>query len=54
MENQDWVMYATVIFSCLFAISEALSVIPAVKANGIFQMIYNILKTITAKEKPKE
>jgi hypothetical protein len=29
---------------CL-AISEGLSLIPAVKSNGIFQLIYNILKS---------
>lgn len=29
------------ILAGLFAISEALSLIPAIKANGIFQAIYN-------------
>ena len=28
-------------FGVLFAISEALSLIPAIKANGVFQAIYN-------------
>lgn len=51
MENQNWTMYVTVIFGCLFAISEALTVIPSVKSNGVFQMIYNVLKTITGKDK---
>lgn len=28
----------------LLAVSEALSLIPAVKSNGIFQLVYNFLK----------
>ena len=42
----NWLMYVTVVFACLFAISEALSVIPTIKANGVFQVIYNILKAL--------
>lgn len=34
------------IVSALLAISEALSMIPSVKANGIFQAIFNTLKSI--------
>lgn len=34
------------VLGVLFAISEALSLIPAVKSNGIFQLIANILKTL--------
>ncbi len=30
----------------LLALSEALSLIPAIKANGVFQMIVNVLKYI--------
>lgn len=37
---------ALAIVAALLAISEGLSLIPAVKANGIFQAIYNILKSI--------
>ena len=48
--NQEYSMYIMVIIGCLFAISEALSVIPAVKANGIFQAIFNILKALVAKK----
>lgn len=33
----------------LLAVSEALSLIPAVKSNGIFQLIYNALKSIKKK-----
>lgn len=33
-----------IIVAALLAVSEALSLIPAVRANGIFQMIWNLLK----------
>ena len=33
-----------VIVSAALAISEALSLIPGIKSNGIFQLVYNILK----------
>ena len=33
-----------IILSALLAVSEALSFIPAVKSNGIFQLVYNVLK----------
>jgi hypothetical protein len=33
----------------LFGISEALSLIPSVQSNGIFQLIFNILKKLTTK-----
>ena len=38
-----------VIVTALLAISEALALIPVVKANSIFQLIVNILKTIAGK-----
>jgi hypothetical protein len=41
------------IVSALFAISEALTVIPGVKANGIFQAIYNGLKSLKEFLTPK-
>jgi hypothetical protein len=34
----------SIVIGILLAISEALSLIPAVKANGIFQMLWNMLK----------
>jgi len=40
-----------VIVAALLAVSEALSLIPAVRANGIFQMIQNALKLIGGKKK---
>jgi hypothetical protein len=38
-----------VIFGGLFAISEALSMIPQVKSNGIFELFYNIIKDLAGK-----
>lgn len=42
-----------IIFGVLFGISEALSMIPALKSNGIFQMVLNILKTLARSGSPK-
>ncbi|MBA7472735.1 hypothetical protein ES707_08067 [subsurface metagenome] len=39
-----------VIATALFAISEALSLIPALRANGIFQVIWNVLKVLAGKK----
>ncbi len=38
-----------IIAGALFAISEALSLIPSVKANGMFQLIFNALKSLLGK-----
>ncbi len=35
-----------VIMAALLAVSEALSLIPSVKANGIFQGCYNVIKAL--------
>lgn len=40
--------------AALLAVSEVLSLIPQVKANGIFQAIWNILKMITGENPKKE
>ena len=40
---------STVIFGALFFVSEALALIPSVKANGVFQMIFGWLQS----EQPK-
>jgi hypothetical protein len=40
-----------IIVSAALAISEALSLIPAIKSNGIFQLIYNLLKALAGKGK---
>lgn len=37
------------ILAVLLGISEALALIPAVKANGIFDLVLSILKKIVAK-----
>ena len=38
------------IVGVLFALSEALSVIPFFKSNGVFQLIYNTLKGLVGKK----
>ena len=35
-----------IIVAAALAISEALSLIPGIKSNGIFQLIFNILRTL--------
>ena len=40
-----------IIVSAALAISEGLSLIPGLKSNGIFQLVYNILKFIAGKGK---
>ena len=42
---------AIIILTVLLAISEALSLIPQVKSNGVFQVIYNLLKSLAGKGK---
>ena len=42
----------TIIFGVLFGISEALSLIPQVKSNGVFQLIFNVLSTLAGKTPP--
>lgn len=39
-----------IIIAALLAVSEALSLIPQVKANGVFQMLWNVLKIIAGKK----
>ena len=40
-----------IILVALLAISEALSLIPQVKSNGVFQVIYNLLKSLAGRGK---
>jgi len=40
--------------AALLAVSEALSLIPGVKANGIFQVVWNVLKMIAGENPKKE
>ena len=35
-----------IIISALLAVSEGLSLIPAVKSNGVFQLVYNLLRVL--------
>lgn len=42
---------SAIILGILFGISELLASIPSVKANGIFQLVFNVLK---AKAEKKE
>ena len=41
----------TIILAALFAVSEALSYIPALKANGVFQLIFGIIGYLAGKKK---
>ncbi len=43
-----------IVFAVLFAASEALSLIPAIRANSIFQMIWNLLKVLAGKKNKEE
>ena len=38
---------SAIILGAFLAVSEALAIIPAIKSNSIFQLIVNILKTLT-------
>lgn len=37
----------TICLAAAVAVSEALSLIPSVKSNGIFQLVFNVLKKLT-------
>lgn len=41
----------SIIIGALLAVSEALSLIPGVKANGVFQMLWRILKAVAGEKK---
>jgi len=43
----------TIILIAALAVSEALALIPAVKANSVFQMVWNFLKVLTGRVTPK-
>lgn len=43
-----------IILSALLALSEALSLIPAVKSNGVFQLILNIVKKLAPKKQEEK
>lgn len=48
LKNANW----TLIFAVAFGVSEALSLIPAFKSNGIFQAVANVLKFLKEKIAP--
>lgn len=39
----------TIILGALLAASEALALVPSIKANSIFQLIVNIIKSLAGK-----
>jgi len=43
------VEHTIIMVTALLAISEALSLIPQVKSNGVFQVIYNLLKILAGR-----
>ncbi len=43
-----------VIIAAVAAVSEALALIPGIKSNSVFQVIYNLLKSIGNAIKKKE
>lgn len=45
----DLIANKAVIFGFLFALSELLSLIPAIKVNGVFQAFVSIIKKIAGK-----
>lgn len=40
---------ALLVVSVLFGVSEALSLIPQIKANGVFQLVFGVLKSLAGK-----
>ena len=42
---------AIIILAALLAVSEALSLIPQIKSNGVFQVVHNLLKSLAGKGK---
>lgn len=44
----------SIIIGALLAVSEALSLIPSLRTNGIFQMAWNVLKLLAGDKKKEE
>lgn len=40
----------SLVLGVAFGVSEALALIPVVKSNSVFQLIYNVLGTLTGKK----
>ena len=51
MLKEDTMENAIIILAALLAISEALSLIPQIKSNGVFQVVHNLLKSLAGKGK---
>jgi hypothetical protein len=49
--NIDWMSSpeVTVISTSLFAVSEALALIPAIRANSVFQLMVGLMKKLMGK-----
>jgi len=43
------VLDLTTIFAVLFGLSEVIALIPGVKSNSVFQLIFNTLKSLAGK-----
>jgi len=41
---------SVVILGALLAASEVLALVPSIKSNGIFQLVVNMLKTLSGKQ----
>lgn len=46
MNHEQWLL----VLAILGGLSETLSLIPQIKANGVFQMFYNCIKAIMPKK----
>ena len=44
----------SIIVAALLAISEALSLIPGVQSNGIFQVVWRVLKIVAGAKKEED
>lgn len=48
--TEEQVTWLLAIVSLLFAVSEALALIPSVRANSVFQLVYNLLAKMIKKK----
>lgn len=53
MEDLNWVAILAAVSTAAWGICEALNMIPSVRANSVFQLIYNFLGSLR-KPKPPE
>ena len=49
--SEKIVQWWTIAITVLFGVSEALAAIPAIKSNAVYQLIFNILKALSGKDK---